>query len=660
MRISDTFSNSKIGQRMALLLAIAAIIPALLMTLLSNQKFNQLVTNYEHKLLVEKSRNYALSAFSNLVFARNRLEHLIQTSDNYQDIEDIFINFTQQNILMFQSVTTVANDGAIINGESDKHIPIEALQSLVKLKANKSTLMVWPSSKKNTPPEINLILQHVSNTKRSTLFIAKINPHYLWGKKQDYPSNMSLCAYQLNKHLKTKLFCSTEPNERANNQEPSELNSGAWELFLAGEFQSKPWLFETNRLYPMLSSDLKTVINSKAYIGITLLSLLIVGLLSLIQIRKTMVPLGHLVDGTKRIASGDFSPINISGKSEFSELAGAFNNMSSRIKQQLTTLQSFSSIDREIASKIDVELIISLVMQRMQVLKPDSLFCIACLEEESTSEMQFNCTIAGYESLPTMRLPIPTIEVNAIQSYGKGRIKRSHLDSDFEHERLMAELGTHYLWTFPIFWQGELCAFLSIGGKEKFDANDAHWKEFRELANRVATVISARTREQKLLLEAQYDNLTGLPNRILLQDRLQMAIDHADQTETPLWVVFLDLDRFKYVNDSLGHVAGDNLLKEIGNRLRSETREVDTVARFGGDEFVIVLSGDAGEDIQISVLNRIMVSIGEPIHINGQELVNTCSIGVSVYPNDGKNAESLIKNADIAMYRAKELGKNNY
>jgi diguanylate cyclase (GGDEF)-like protein len=655
MLISGTFLKSRVSKRIAMLLLIAAVIPAALMTLLSNQKINLLVANYEHESLVEKSRSYALSTFSNLTFARSKLEQSFRTSKNITEAEDLLFSFHANDIKVFNSISEVAKDGVVFSSDRDKHIPIEAIQAV-----NDSRVMVWSNNDKSSQPSVNLILKRNNSRKAPTLVVAEISPAFLWGEKLDYPSDISVCAYQTINNTKTKLFCSAEYSSENNNLKPSKLNNGSWELFLAGEFGNDPWLFEINRLHPITESHLKELVGSRAYIGIAILSLLIIGLLSLMQIRKTMGPLENLIDGTKRIADGDFSPVKVSGTSEFTELANAFNQMSSRIERQFDTLQSYSAIDREIGTSIDIEQVTNLIMERMQSLEPTHLFCIGYLEEKSEYEGQFHCTIAGYESLNSIRLSMPTKEINTINRYGEGKLKKSTLSSDLVHERLMAELGTNYLWVLPIFWQGELCAFLSVGSKAVFDLSNAKLSEFRELASRIGVVISAHQREQKLLLEAQYDNLTGLPNRILLQDRLQQAMEHADRTGYPLWVVFIDLDRFKNVNDSLGHAAGDALLTALSNRLHQEVRETDTVARFGGDEFVIVLAGNANENTQLSVLNRIMNSIAKPIHISNQELVNTCSVGISVYPHDGKSSEVLIKNADIAMYRAKELGKNNY
>ncbi|NHZ35553.1 bifunctional diguanylate cyclase/phosphodiesterase [Massilia rubra] len=166
--------------------------------------------------------------------------------------------------------------------------------------------------------------------------------------------------------------------------------------------------------------------------------------------------------------------------------------------------------------------------------------------------------------------------------------------------------------------------------------------------------------EAELQYQAGHDALTGLANRHLLNERLSGAIADAARAGAGLWVVFVDLDRFKFVNDTLGHEAGDAMLRVLGERLKSAVREGDTVARMGGDEFVVVLPGNPGNGAGLRVLQRITEVIAEPLLIQAHEFFVTCSLGVAVYPEDGATAETLTKHADIAMYRAKELGRNNY
>jgi diguanylate cyclase (GGDEF)-like protein len=159
---------------------------------------------------------------------------------------------------------------------------------------------------------------------------------------------------------------------------------------------------------------------------------------------------------------------------------------------------------------------------------------------------------------------------------------------------------------------------------------------------------------------AYYDPLTGLPNRSLFADRLRVALAHAQRHRYKMAVLFLDVDRFKQINDSLGHTIGDRLLKTVAERIRSSIRDEDTVARFGGDEFTVLIHiigkiEDAGK-----IAQKVLDSMKAPIRIDERDFVVTCSIGVSIYPVDGADSETLIRNADTAMYRAKDLGRNSY
>jgi diguanylate cyclase (GGDEF)-like protein len=173
--------------------------------------------------------------------------------------------------------------------------------------------------------------------------------------------------------------------------------------------------------------------------------------------------------------------------------------------------------------------------------------------------------------------------------------------------------------------------------------------------------ISARKRaEQTLTSMAYYDPLTALANRALLQDRLRLALIEADRHERLVAVMLLDLDRFKTINDTLGHEAGDALLRETARRLEVCTRPGDTVARLGGDEFTLVLSDIAHIDDVSRVAQKVMDTFAAPFRITGRELFVTASIGITLYPFDEKSAEDLLKCADAAMYHAKDEGRNNF
>ena len=166
--------------------------------------------------------------------------------------------------------------------------------------------------------------------------------------------------------------------------------------------------------------------------------------------------------------------------------------------------------------------------------------------------------------------------------------------------------------------------------------------------------------EQRIWQVAHHDSLTGLPNRALLHDRLQQALAQAQRGRYRVAVMFLDLDRFKSVNDTLGHAIGDELLKHVAERLTSVVRAVDTVSRLGGDEFVVVLHEVNSPDDAVQVAEKIMAVLASAVSIDSHQLRATPSIGISIYPDDGEEVFALMKNADTAMYHAKAAGRNNF
>jgi len=182
----------------------------------------------------------------------------------------------------------------------------------------------------------------------------------------------------------------------------------------------------------------------------------------------------------------------------------------------------------------------------------------------------------------------------------------------------------------------------------------------RDITDRLKVEELLSENEKRLQHMAHHDSLTGLPNRLLFEDRLRHALAQALRNQHQMALMFIDLDRFKNINDSLGHEIGDRLLVEVGRRMRASVREADTVARLGGDEFLILLEQVDSFQTVTAMAQRVREELGCIAEIDGHQLVATGSIGISMYPEDAGSAEDLIKCADLAMYHAKSEGKNNY
>jgi diguanylate cyclase (GGDEF)-like protein len=194
-----------------------------------------------------------------------------------------------------------------------------------------------------------------------------------------------------------------------------------------------------------------------------------------------------------------------------------------------------------------------------------------------------------------------------------------------------------------------------------------HSSAMRDESGRVISIlslaqdVSSRIQaEERLQYMATHDGLTALPNKVLLNDRLEGALARAHRGRTRVGVMFLDLDHFKDVNDTLGHRVGDLLLKEVSRRIRATLRQSDLLARISGDEFVVVLEDLPDEGAPELVAHKILEEVRRPFQVEGHEIHVSGSLGLALYPEDGGDAETLLKNADAAMYHAKELGRNAF
>lgn len=202
---------------------------------------------------------------------------------------------------------------------------------------------------------------------------------------------------------------------------------------------------------------------------------------------------------------------------------------------------------------------------------------------------------------------------------------------------------------------GEVIDVLVSATSEK----DADGKVLRSMAG-IIDITEQKKADREIYRLAHYDQLTGKPNRFLLHDRLHQNIAQGSREGHKVAVLFLDLDRFKWVNDTLGHHAGDELLKIVADRLSSCVREVDTVARIGGDEFVVILYGILSNEDPATFARRFLEELSKPTRLEGKEFINSASIGIAIFPEDGQDVDTLLRKADTAMYAAKEQGCGTY
>lgn len=226
--------------------------------------------------------------------------------------------------------------------------------------------------------------------------------------------------------------------------------------------------------------------------------------------------------------------------------------------------------------------------------------------------------------------------------------------------QIAAEAGLRSVFAFPILAGEEVIGALEFFSHSIRQPDEMLMGTARSIGIQIGQFCQRKQAEERIQYLAYYDGLTGLPNRSLFSQRLNHALTQARRSKKNLSVLFVDLDRFKNINDTLGHEAGDYLLQEMAKRFKTCLRESDTVARLGGDEFVILLEDIADSKYAASVAQKIIGTAQSPFTINAGDYQVTASVGISIYPEDGEDDQTLMKHADIAMYLAKDQGKNNY
>jgi diguanylate cyclase (GGDEF)-like protein/PAS domain S-box-containing protein len=226
---------------------------------------------------------------------------------------------------------------------------------------------------------------------------------------------------------------------------------------------------------------------------------------------------------------------------------------------------------------------------------------------------------------------------------------------------LASEHGIRACWSYPVrSADGSVLGVLNLLGPQPRAAGDDDLQLLESASRLAAVAIEHRQLTERLSHQAQHDALTGLPNRLLFQDRLTRALALAERHRHKVAVLYMDLDRFKYINDTLGHSSGDALLALAARRLDACIRRSDTLARLGGDEFTVVLTELNDSSDAVRVAGKLIEAMREPFNVDGRELYVSVSMGIALYPEDGADCETLMVNADVAMYRAKDLGRDGF
>jgi diguanylate cyclase len=494
-------------------------------------------------------------------------------------------------------------------------------------------------------PRVSLVLDSADRT-----VVGRLASTYVW-QSETLPSEFEVRVTDHGGH--TLFSQSTLDNDST--QQRAAPPSASWQLFLRERFGADAWDFQMSQVG---TARTDSVIRFRSVLLASLLPTLAgIALLASVLIRRSHRPLERLIDATRQLADGHFNTrVEESGDVDSRALITSFNSMTERIARSWETMQLLSRIDRSILGACDIDPTMRLVLIEGRALLRCDRVAVLLLASGAPPRGTLVWLTASDAELERAELAIsPTLLAR------------------LSAEDSMTVEASDVCWCEPTFWPaGDALHATPI----RHDANvrgvvltsrsavraiDPEASENQKLlSHRLAVALASYERDQALTRSAYFDDLTGLANRRNFQRHLDAKVQLSDAPQQGFALLFLDLDRFKIVNDATGHGAGDRLLRAVAERLKAKLPEDNFIARLGGDEFTVVIPG-LTDPAEITVRAEGLVdALSEPITLGEASHVVSASIGIAIYPSHGRDPDTLLRNADTAMYRAKRAGSLKY
>jgi diguanylate cyclase (GGDEF)-like protein len=670
MSFQPGFLHSKVARRIVWLFFLSALVPIITTALLSYTYVSDLLIQQSQTQMRHAGKLYGMAVLERLLFIENKLRNtalIINTRQELQpdELHQYFGN--ELNALALIGSNKQINS-LFIDQLTPAEIPPQSQEDYISNKANIFSVITPDGTQK-----IYMRLTLGSLQASGQSLIAEINQDYLWGDKETLPFSTFLCVVEDGAKV---LFCShPAPKQLLKEKDTDSVEAEArnifwtyqnekylavsWELFIKSRFNGPRWQIIASQR----EADALFLINTfnKIFPLVIALSLLVILLLSIWQIRRSLIPLERLLEGTQQVASKIFNkPVVVESQDEFATLANSFNMMTARLGKQIHAMTVLSEIDKLILSNPNIETVLLTTLKRIPNIAPCEFISI-CLTDKTDKEAGWAHVshVDGKHAPKLKKIALPTserkklLEIN--NTFEVNLYKESWQFLDYFKKQ-----GATQVQIFPITLGEKLAAVVSLGYRKKLLLSNDDIEYVRDLADRLAVALATADRDERLYRQAHYDMLTNLPNRQLFDDRLEQHINHAHRENQMIGLLYIDLDRFKNINDTLGHSVGDKLLQQTAERLKKCIREADTVARLGGDEFIIILSNITNPKDASNIAEHIISRVSQPFNIDLHEVFITPSIGITLYPIDGTTNEELLKHADAAMYRAKESGRGKY
>jgi len=660
VKIELKFLTSKVASRVFILFVMAAIIPVTVTGIFAYKYVSDLLITQKQEQLSSASKSYGMAIYDRILIAEEKFKHLTI------DIQSVKAEDLANN-----------NETSILLGSTE---PIFTDTEIYLLPTNSSTADIKHLSNGNSKITVSksndglniYFSKLINNNATPRLLSAKIDTGFIFNELDILPGNENACIIIKNKGT---LFCSDTALYSVSKdifEKDTTLNSlsnettynydyitASWELYLNGKFNTDGWNIIYTAPNTLFSAPIKSF--TTVFIPVLIFVILLISLISLNQISRILTPLGKLTELTKNIAKGDFSNnIKLKSDDEFQMLGDSFNQMSEELAKQFADISAMSDLDRTILSTMDPKSAFYPIFNHLTSSFESDFAGIVVMDSQHTDVgylYSFDKTSKQVVTKGSVQITQQDEEILFKDTNTHFPIAKSDHYSEIEW---MEKVDTKIISMVPIREKNILIGCIVCGFNTFPDLKKPDLKRLEKFVDRVAVALSAAKREEILTYQANYDSLTRLPNRQHLMNRFDHAISMAEHNNSKIAFLFIDLDRFKIINDSQGHATGDKLLISAADRIQSSIGNIDTVARYGGDEFAVIIPEVSDIKNVAKTAETVIHRLSEAFYIDNYEHLIGASIGISVYPKDGNTWDELLQKSDIAMYKAKQNGRGKH
>jgi diguanylate cyclase (GGDEF)-like protein len=681
MMINGELTRSILGRRMLAQFAGAALLPIAALAILFYVKVTTALLDSGDRELAGSAHSYALAVQNRAALVDALLRLAARPGANGRDVRDALVARIGTEL---DGVARIGADGQVFahDGELGKLPEIDRVVR-GELEAGRTAIVVGEREERQVANRIIgadvrrvVLLRRVGDGADSELIATAISPDYLAGERSPNPDRTRFALAiggrivlgaedRSAEDRLTQIVASASPaNGRisaARWQSGSvAMRSVAATLVTDPLAAATPWsvvasMPESYALAPTRAFQFQ-------FAWVAAVAVLIVVALGARQTARIVTQLHQLLAGTRRVARQDFTTeIKFEGHDEMAQLSGAFNDMSRGIGRNFATLNVLSQIDQTILTKLDVGEVVKNALRCVRYVTGVDVVVLGLFETEAADSMRiYLLRSGGRNRIERTKIGLPSEVRMRIPAKSEPHwLEEPPLPADFVAKLRSGDRVTQF-WPQPISRGDRVWGVMVLAHGEATALSSDQQGLLSGVTDRLVVAFSTVERDRKLHTMAHVDALTGLPNRASMLALLTQELAHAHRSKLNVGVLFLDLDRFKQTNDTLGHAVGDLLLQHASERIKRNVREGDTVARLGGDEFTVVLGNLASMRDAGNVARQLIKSLSRPFEIEGHTIYVGASVGIAIYPDDGSDGADLLKKADTAMYRAKDEGRNRF